>query len=68
MNRIISHGRKLETIEAKVKWFRSLTMAERMEIFCEFTDLCLAINPNIRKKIETKPIKGRIQVISNIRV
>ncbi len=64
MNRIISHDRKLETIEAKTLWFRSLSMSERMETFCEFMDLIWSINPNLKGRANAKPASGRIQVIS----
>jgi hypothetical protein len=37
-------------MEAKTRWFRSLPMAERMEIFCCFTDLALSINPRLKDR------------------
>ena len=64
MNLSISHDRQDETIEAKVLWFRSLTIEERMDIFTEFTEFLLAINPDLMKKKDVQPIKGRIQIIS----
>jgi hypothetical protein len=36
MNPSVSHDRKEETIEAKTILFRSLTLAERMDMFCAF--------------------------------
>jgi len=36
-----------ETPEAKARWLQSLSMQERMELFCEYTDLILAVNPHI---------------------
>ena len=44
------HGREHETIEAKARWFQSLSVEERMEVFCEFTELALALNPRIAEK------------------
>ena len=41
----ISHNRSDETIEAKVKWFRTLNLSERMELLCAYTDLALELNP-----------------------
>ena len=35
----ISHDRRDESIEAKARWFQSLSLPERMELLCEFTDL-----------------------------
>lgn len=41
----VSHGPREETPEAKARWFQSLPMSQRMELFCAFTDPALAINP-----------------------
>lgn len=64
MNENISHSRDDESIEAKVKWFRSLSLAERMDLLCDFTDLALAINPGLADQKDVTPIEGRIRVIS----
>jgi hypothetical protein len=50
MNAKISHNRDDESIEAKVEWFRSLSIEERMDLLCCFTDLALALNPGIMEK------------------
>ena len=55
----VFHGWEHETIEAKARWFQSLSIEERMEVFCEFTELALALNPGIaEKKHARKPQKG----------
>lgn len=59
-----SHDREQENSLAKAYWFQSLTLEERMEIFCEMTDLTLENNPDIVKKKLPHPIRGRVQVIS----
>jgi len=60
----ISHDRNEETLEAKARWFRSLSMAERMELFCEFTDLILSVNPEIvNQKPDAQPTSGRVCVL-----
>lgn len=64
MNAKISHSRSDETIEAKVAWFRSLSLPERMDLLCNFTDLALALNPGILDKKDAQPVKGRIRVLS----
>jgi hypothetical protein len=64
MKHAIRHDRKQETIEAKTRWFRSLSLAERMEVFCEFTDLALSVNPSLKDRKNVKSTTGRIQVIS----
>ena len=64
MNKKISHNRSDETIEAKVQWFRSLTLWDRMELLCNFNDLVLTLNPGILEKKDVKPVKGRVRVLS----
>jgi hypothetical protein len=64
MTPTIHHDREQESIEAKTRWFRSLSMADRMEVFCNFTDLALSVNPNLKDRNNAQPIAGRIQVLS----
>ncbi len=64
LDRSISHNRQLETPEAKAKWFQSLSMPERMELFCAFTDLALSAHPSLQEKKYAQPTAERIQVIS----
>jgi hypothetical protein len=61
---LVSHDWEEETPEAKTRWFRSLRMADRMQILCDLTDLALSVNPNLPEKKRAQPIPGRIQVIS----
>jgi hypothetical protein len=60
----ISHARQDETIEAKVRWFMSLPLSERMEMLCAFTDLFLTNNCDIADKRHAQPPEGRIRVLS----
>ena len=60
----ISHDRQEESIEAKARWFQSLTLAERMELLCAFTDMILGINPRIAEKRDAKPVAGRVLVLA----
>jgi hypothetical protein len=64
MEKTVSHDRKEETPEAKARWFQSLTLAERMDYFCSFTDMVLSVNPRIVEQKDAKPVKGRIRVLS----
>lgn len=59
----ISHNFESESLENKSKWFKSLTLEERMQIFCEYTDLAFALNPKIAEKRDAQSITGRIQVL-----
>ncbi len=63
MNSTVSHDRAEETIEAKALWFRSLTLAERMDMFCAFTELLLMTNPKIVEQRNAEPIEGRVLVL-----
>jgi len=66
MNTKISHSRDDESIEAKVEWFRSLSVEERMDLLCCFTDLALTLNPEILEKKDDQPFNRRIRVLSKI--
>jgi hypothetical protein len=60
----ISHTRQQETPEAKAHWFQSLSLEERQELFCSFTDIILDNNPTIVKEKDAQPVKGRVLVLS----
>lgn len=60
----ISHDRKDESLEAKARWFQSLSVEERMNLLCEFTDLMLALNPDIARQKDAQPVEGRILVLT----
>ena len=64
MEKTVTHDRQEETIEAKARWFQSLSLAERMEMLCLFTDLILSTNPNILEQKDAQPIAGRVRVLS----
>jgi len=64
MNATVSHDRTEETIEAKTLWFRSLTLDERMEMLCAFTELLLMTNPKIVEQRNAQPIEGRVLVLT----
>jgi hypothetical protein len=60
----ISHSRSEETIEAKVKWFRTLSLSERMDMLCAYTDIALELNPQLPDKKYAQQTKGCIQILS----
>ena len=64
MNISITHDRREETIEAKTLWFRSLTLAERMDMLCAFTELLLLTNPKIVEQRDAEPVEGRVLVLT----
>jgi len=59
----ISHNFQDETIEAKALWWQSLTLEERMDLFVEFTDLILELNPEIVEAGRAQPVAGRICIL-----
>ena len=63
MDLSISHSRQEETPEAKALWFQSLSVEERMELLCEWTDLILENNPGILERKSAQPITGRVRVL-----
>jgi len=67
VRKTVSHSRDKETPEAKARWFQSLSLQERMDVFCELADLILAINPRMAEQRHVEPIPGRIQVLSGPR-
>ena len=64
MNKSITHDRREESIEAKTRWFRSLPLSERMEMFCSFTDMALTLNPDLADKKDAQQTERRIRIIS----
>ena len=60
----ISHDINDESIEEKVRWFRSLSLSERMEMLCNFTELALVLNPDLAGKKDAQPTKGRVRILS----
>jgi len=64
MNPTVWHDINQESIEAKTRWFRSLSMADRMEVFCSFVDLALSVNPELKDRNHPQPVTGRVQVLS----
>jgi hypothetical protein len=55
----VTHDRREETIEAKTLWFRSLTLTERMDMLCAFTELMLFANPDIMEQRNAESAEGR---------
>ncbi len=56
-----------ETMEAKARWFQSLSLEERMDVFCQITNLVLEDNPEIVNKKDARPTSKRVRVLSKVR-
>lgn len=59
----VSHDREDESLEAKARWFGSLTLEDRMNLLCEFTDMVLENNPKIAEVGRAQSSPGRILVL-----
>jgi hypothetical protein len=64
MTMTISHDFAEETPEAKARWFQSLSLAERMDLLCFYTELVLENNPLIVERKDAEPLAGRVLVLS----
>lgn len=63
----VSHEIRDESIDAKARWFQSLSLDERMDVFVAFTNLILENNPDIVKQKYVRPASERIRVVSKER-
>ena len=59
----ISHDRAEETLEAKARWFSTLTMEQRLAQFAEYYDLALRLNPGILNANDVPAPSERVQII-----
>ena len=64
MDESISHSFADESIEAKAKWFKKLSLEERMNLLVAFTNLILENNPEIARKKHVRPASDRVRVLS----
>ncbi len=60
----VSHDLLEETIDAKARWFQSLSLEERMEVFCQLTNLVLENNPEILNSKDVRSASQRVRVLS----
>jgi len=60
----VSHDIRDESLEAKARWFQSLSLEERMNVFVSFTNLILENNPDIVKQKYVRPASDYIRVVS----
>ncbi len=61
-----SHQLREESMEAKIRWFHSLSVKERLEVFSAWMALLLNLNPELleRKKRQPPPEGLRAQVVT----
>lgn len=59
----VFHSRDDESLEAKARWFQSLSLQERMDYLCEITELVLQNNPGIVEAKDAPAASGRVRVL-----
>lgn len=59
----IAIGYQEETLEAKARWFQGLTIQERLDVFSDFMDLALALNPSLLDFADVQSVPGRVEVL-----
>jgi hypothetical protein len=59
----ISHDWQEETPEAKARWFQSLSLSERLDVFFNLMDVMMEINPAMAESKDTQPVPGRVLVL-----
>ena len=64
MEKKVLHDFQAETIDEKTRWFRSLKIEERANNLIMFTEMALALNPELGMKKDVKPLQGRVLVLS----
>ena len=64
MKKSVSYGRAEESAEAKARWYQSLPMAERLEVFCSFCDLILSVNPGIVDRKNAEQARKGVRILS----
>ena len=59
----ISHDFREESLDAKARWFQSLSLSERMAMLNEWTELLLQNNPALVGVKDAIPVEGRVRVL-----
>jgi len=60
----VSHDLQDETIESKARWFKSLSIEERMDFLCNLVDMILETNPRFIERLYAQPTTGSVLVLS----
>lgn len=63
----VSHDRTEETLANKAEWFRSLSLTDRMDLLCSFTDIALEINPGLADLKDAQQTSRSIRILSEVR-
>jgi hypothetical protein len=63
MTHEVVHGFEHETDEAKLEWFRSLSIVERLEVLDSYYRLAVALNPKLREGTDARPDAATVRVL-----
>ena len=61
----ISHDRADESIEAKARWFRALSVEDRMNLLCWFTDLAWTTHSRVAGLRDAQQTSGRVRILAD---
>ena len=64
MEYTVSHSLLDESLLAKAQWFKSLTLQDRMDYLCDFTDLVLENRPSMKELSIAQSTSQRVRVLS----
>lgn len=64
MNDFVSHSFADESIDAKAKWFGTLSIEERMDVLVAFTNLILENNPSIVNRKGVRPALKDVRILA----
>jgi uncharacterized damage-inducible protein DinB len=59
----VSHDWAEETLEAKARWFQSLSVQERAEFLDDWTELALAADPDIADRKHAEPTREGVLIL-----
>ena len=60
----VSHDIRDESLEAKARWLKSLSLEERMDVFVAFTNLILENDPDFVKRKPLPLPSDRVRIVS----
>ena len=60
----VVHGWENETLEAKVAWFRTLSVAERLAVLDEYYRLAVALCPKLREGRDVEPSETPVRILA----
>lgn len=59
----ISHDRADESMEAKARWFQTLSIEERLEFLCELVDMALEVRPQLAEPADATCAEGSLRIV-----